>query len=333
VSRAGDELLAVISARQKLPWQAFREAFDVLHARALHTGSAVDDAAGYVRIRSVRLLSELGHAEVLPWGGSTAFCAAPTVLAALPLTGLPVACLCGSRGLRAAADLRVAASSFGGRVRVITRSQPFSGGYAPSAIHLEATDAQLLGEVARRAEIEFVADPPAWQMLQYSGSAADYEHRLQWSSDPDPAWPQKDFDPDTLMFRSSDSGDADRLSSFHDPVTRRQIHRLWRSGRAATIDRDWGRWLYLRDLGASVLRFDETGQTLTVPATVPLPPLLGRALALCSGLAPARRPSREHADPQVDVYRGIGASVAELLAEKLGTDLAGQNLEERTPHA
>ena len=87
MSRAGDELLAVISARQRLPWQAFREAFDVLHARALHTGSGVDDTAGYVRIRSVRLLSELSHAEVLPWGGSTAICAAPTVLAALPLTG------------------------------------------------------------------------------------------------------------------------------------------------------------------------------------------------------------------------------------------------------
>jgi hypothetical protein len=82
-----------------------------------------------------------------------------------------------------------------------------------------------------------------------------------------------------------------------------------------------------------VLRFDEAGQTLIVPATVPLPPLLGRALALCSGLAPARRPSLEHPALQVDVYGGIGAAVAELLAEKLGTDPAAQNREERTRHA
>lgn len=333
MSRAGDELLAVISARQRLPWQSFREAFDVLHARALHTGSGVDDAAGYVRTRSIRLLSELGHAETLPYGASAAICVAPTVLAALPLVGLPLACLCGSRSLRAAADLRAAAGSFGDRVRVITRSQPFSGGYAPAAIHLEATEAELLSEVAKRAEIEYVATPPAWQMLEYSGSAAEYEQQLQWNSDPDPAWPRKDFDPGSLTFRPGGAGAADRLSSFQDPVTRRQIHRLWRSGRATTIDRDWGRWLYLRDLGRSVLRFDELRQTLTVPATAPLPPLLGRALALCSGLAPARQPNPDDAALHMDVYGSVGVAVAELLAEKLGTNIAGQSLQERTPHA
>ncbi|HEU6445185.1 MAG TPA: hypothetical protein VFL61_09025 [Gaiellaceae bacterium] len=329
MSRAGDELLAVISARQRLPWQAFREAFDVLHARALHTGSGVDDAAGYVRTRSIRLLSELSHAEVLPYGGSTAICAAPTVLAALPLAGLPLACLCGSRSLRAAAYLREAASGFSDCVRVITRGQPFSGGYVPAAIHLEATDPELLEEVARRAEIEFVADPPAWQMLQHSGSVAEYEEQLQWNSDPDPAWPRKDFDPDALMFRSNDSRAGDRLSSFQDPLTRRQIHRLWRSGRAATIDRDWGRWLHLKDLGRSVVRFEEAGQALSVPATVPFPPLLGRALALCSGLAPARGPSPENPSLQIDVYRGVGAAAAELLAEKLGANIADARSERR----
>jgi hypothetical protein len=325
VSRAGDELLAVISARQKLPWQAFREAFDVLHARALHTGSGIDDGVGYVRTRSVRLLSELAHAEVLPYGGSTAICAAPTVLAALPLAGLPLACLCGSRSLRAAADLREATSGLGDRVRVITSSQPFSGGYVPAAIHLEATNPELLAEVARRAEIEFVANPPAWQMLQHSGSVAEYAEQLQWNSDPDPAWPRKDFDPDTLMFRTNDSGGGDRLSSFQDPLTRRQIHRVWRSGRAATIDRDWGRWLHLKDLGRSVLRFDEAGQTLSVPATVPFPAFLGRALALCSGLAPARGSSPKSPSLQVDVYRGVGAAAAEILAAKLGVSLADRD--------
>ena len=329
MSRAGDELLAVISARQKLPWQSFREAFDVLHTRALHTGSGIDDGAGYIRIRSMRLLSELGHAEILGYGGSTAICAAPTVLAALPLPGLPVACLCGSRNLRAAADLREAASSFGSSVRVITRSQPFSGGYAPAAIHIEATEAGLLGEAAERADIPFVDVPPAWQILQYSGSSAEYEAQLQWNADADPVWPRKDFDPETLTFRPRDSRTGDRLSSFQDPVTRRQIHRLWRSGQPATVDRDWGRWLYLKDLRDPVMRFDGAAQTLSVPATVPLPALLGRALALCTGLAPARRPSPADGSLQVDVYGGVGLAAAELLASKLNVNVAGIEDEER----
>jgi hypothetical protein len=205
-------------------------------------------------------------------------------------------------------------------VRVITRNQPFSGGYAPTAIHLEATDAELLGEVARRSGIEFVAEPPAWQMLQCSGSIAEYEEHLEWNADPDPAWPRKDFDPDALTFRIAPRT-GDRLSSFQDPQTRRQIHRLWRSGRAATIDRDWGRWLHLKDLGRSILRFDEAGQALSAPATVPFPPLLGRALALCSGFAPARGSSPENPALQVDVYGGVGAAPVELLAEKLGSDI------------
>jgi hypothetical protein len=329
VSRAGDELLAVISARQKLPWQAFREAFDALHTRALHTGSGIDDGAGYIRIRSMRLLSELGHAEILGYGGSTAICAAPTVLAALPLPGLPVACLCGSRNLRAAADLREAASNFGSSVRVITRSQPFSGGYAPAAIHIEATEAGLLGEAAKRADIPFVDVPPAWQILQYSGSSAEYEAQLQWNSDADPVWPRKDFDPETLTFRPRDSRTGGRLSSFQDPVTRRQIHRLWRSGQAATVGRDWGRWLYLKDLGHPVMHFDGAAQTLSVPTTVPLPALLGRALALCTGLAPARRPSPVGGSAQVDVYGGVGLAAAELLASTLNVNIAGIEHEER----
>jgi hypothetical protein len=243
-----------------------------------------------------------------------------------------LACLCGSRSLLAAADLRAAASTFGGSVRVITLSQPFSGGYAPAAIHLEATETGLLSEAAKRAEIPFVDVPPAWQILHYSGSSAEYEAQLQWNSDADPVWSRRDFDPETLTFSPRNSRSGDRLSSFQDPITRRQIHRLWRSGQAATVDRDWGRWLYLKNIGHHpVMRFDGAAQTLSVPATVPLPALLGRALALCTGLAPARRPNLEGASLQVDVYGGVGLAAAELLATKLDMDVAG--IEEEQPHA
>jgi hypothetical protein len=332
VSRAGDELLAVVSARQKLPWQAFREAFDVLHTRALHTGSGIDDAPGYIRIRSMRLLSELGHVEILPYGGSTAVCAAPTVLAVMPLPGLPVACLCGSRSLSAAAELREAAVSFGDRARVSLQMQPFSGGYAPAAIHVEATETELLREIANRANVAFVASPAA-QILQYSASAAEYEAQLQWNSDPDPAWPRRDFDPAALVFRPAEAATGNRLSSFQDPLTRRQIHRLWRSGQAATIDRDWSRWLYLKDVDRVVLRFDDAAQTVAVPATVPLPALLGRALALSSGFAPARDASSNAQIQHVDVYRNIGRAAAEMIAAKLGTTLMGIETGERFSHA
>lgn len=317
VSR-GDELLAVISARKRLSWRFFRDAFDTLHADALRTGTAVDSSAASARVRTTRLLSELGHVEVLPHAGSATICAAPSILARLPQVGLPRACLCGARSLHTTAELRNVAARFGKRLRVLVRKQPFSGGYAPDAIELEATDVASLEEAATLAGVEFALAPPAWQLLGYSGSLAEYDAALDWNAEADPAWPRKDFDANTMTFRFGSVLTESRLSVFQDPVTRRQIHRLWRSRRAATVDRDWGRWLHLRDLGRSVIRFSEARQELSVPVTVPLPALLGRSMALCTGLAPTRRGTGNAPRVPVDVYQGVGAAAAALLATKLG---------------
>ena len=318
MSRAGDELLAVISARQRLTWRTFRDTFDVLHSHALRTHDGVAEPTGYVRQRSLRLLAELGHAELLPFGGAAAVCAAPTVLGVLPLAGLPVATLCGSRSTAGAAALREACSPFGDDARVITTRQPYCGGYAASAIQIEATDPAVLAAIAEAIGIRFAATPPAWALLHASAGVAEYELQLQWNTDPDPQWPRKDFNPGSLTFGFKERAAPERFSSFQDPVTHRQLHRIWRGPRVATADRDWGRWLHLRDIGAPVLRFDKDGQTLVVPATVPLPTLLGRSLALFSGLAPARKPDPQDPALLIDAYGGVVAEAAELLAEKLG---------------
>lgn len=326
MSSVGDRLLAVVSARQRLTWEAFRQAFDVLHARALHAGVGIGEAVPYVRLKSLRLLSELAHSEIPPYGTSTAVSAAPSVLARLPVSGLPTATLCGSRGSGTVAALRAACSELGDGARVVTLSQPFSGGYAPTAVRVEATDEPLLERVATTAGIRFAAYPPAWAILRYSASLADYDAQLVWTSDPDPAWPRKDFDAATLTFGFEHIESAARLSSFQDPLTRRQIHRLWRNGLATTVDRSWGRWLYLRDIEAQVLRFDRRRQTATVPATVPLPGLLGRSLALFSGLSPHQGSQSRGAEPSADYYGAVPLEAAEVLAAKLQQPL----LEEAT---
>jgi hypothetical protein len=333
VSRAGDELLAVISARQRLTWRTFRETFDVLHSHALRTHSGVAEATGFVRQRSLRLMAELGHVELLPFGGAAAVCAAPTVLGLLPLAGLPVASLCGSRSTAAAAALREACSPFGEDARVLITKQPYCGGYAASAIQIEATDPAVLARVAEALGMHFAATPPAWELLRASAGVADYELKLQWNADPDPQWPRKDFNPGSLAFGFQERGEPERFSSFQDPITHRQLHRIWRGQRSATADRDWGRWLHLRDLDASVLRFDKDAQILAVPATVPLPTLLGRALTLFSGLAPARKPDPQNPALLIDVYAGVVAEAADLLAEKLGQPAFSDQSGERNPHA
>jgi len=215
---------------------------------------------------------------------------------------------------------------FGHDARVIVVSQPHSGGYAPSVVRIEATDEALLERVAERAGIHLAADPPAWRLLRYSASIEDYEASLDWSSEPEPGWPRKDFAADSLTFRFVSIAGQARLSSFKSPVTHRKIYRIWRNGRAAIVDRDWGRWLYLKYAGAAALLFDSNAQCMAIPATVPLPGLLGRALTLFSGLVPFRRPHPAEAGLSVYVYSGVSPEAAKWFASKLGQEPSLINL-------
>lgn len=321
MSRPGDELLAVISARQRLPWRTFRNAFDVLHSRALASGSAVDEPVGTIRMRSLRLFSELAHAELPPFEMSTTIAAAPTVLACLPRTGLPRALLCGSRDIITAAAIREACSSFGQDATVLTLNQPYSGGYAPAMIAVETTDWEVVQRVAERSRVQFVECPPAWTILRASATLDEYESSLAWTTDPDPLWLRKDFNDLSLSFNLEQDEHSLHLSSFMDPVAHRQIHRIWHDGVVATVDRDWGRWLFLNMRSLFIVDFDSEAQIVCIPSTVPLPRLLARSLTLFSGFAPHRRMHPDNPRLQIDVYRGIPREAAELLALKLGQKL------------
>jgi hypothetical protein len=321
VSNTGDQLLMLVSARRRLTWDAFRRSFDVLHAQALRAGTGVEDSVPYVRQKSLRFLSELAHCELPPFGGGTAVCVAPTVLARLPAAGLPVATLCGSRSAGTAAVLRSACSRFGSEARVLTVTQRTAGGYAPSPLRVEVTDEQLLEDVAAAAGLQFARVPPAWALLQFSASVADYEAGLGWTSDPDPVWPRRDFDATSFTFRLEPNEGRYRLSSFRDPRTSRYIHRFWRDGAAATVDRTWGRWLYLKAMNVQALRIDPQLQAVTVPATVPLPGLLARALALFSGLAPHQSSDPERPEITTDSYTNVSLEATAMLAEKLSQQL------------
>jgi hypothetical protein len=279
------------------------------------------DSVAHVRQKTLRLLSELAHCELPPYGSGAAVCIAPTVLARVPIVGLPAAVLCGSRGSGTAAALSSACSQFGNDVRVISVSQRAAGGYAPSAVRVEVSDERLLEEIAAAVHIRYASYPPAWALLHYSAALSDYEAQLAWTSDPDPVWPRKDFDTTSLTFRAEHSDSRVRLSAFRDPLTHRQVHRLWRGGVAATVDRHWGRWLYLHHSDVQALSFDPHVQAVEAPATVPLPILLGRALALFSGLAPQQAWNHQRPAMMVDRYTNVSCEAAEVLAAKLGQPL------------
>jgi hypothetical protein len=321
MSRVGDELLAVVSARKQMSWRAFREAFDVLHSRALKARDGINEPVAFVRRRSLRLLADLGHCEFAQTGSTITVCASPSVLARLPLAGLPAAVVCGSRSFESFECLRDACAHFGREARIFQTRQTQSGGYVPSVITVEVDYEAMLHDVAAEVGIRLAGYSPAWRLLRYSGSVAQYEATLDWNEEPDPSWPRRDFSYSTMTFGINHDGRQRRLSSFQDPITQRQIHRLWQDGRVATVERDWGRWMYLRDVGTAAVLFDTSKQRLAIPSTAPLPGILARAISLFSGLAPIRRSGVANQTRAVDVYSRVSNAAAQLLAVKLGQTL------------
>ncbi len=324
--RAADELLAVLSARRKLSWHAWRRAFDVLHANAAKDGAAIDEPITFLRYRTLRMFQELAHCDFSEDVASRVCYAAPSLVVSIPTAGMPRALLCGSRGTRAASILREARMHFRADAWPIVQKQPYCGGYAPSALILEATEIDVLSRIAERCSVPFVSQPPAWSLLSSAKGLEDYEAALSWKKDQDPAWPRKDFSETSLVYgQALGNSEHSRLSTYSDPRTTRTIYLLRRPEGLAAVDRHWGRWLYLADVGRNVLHYDGKHQLLAVPTSVPLPAILARSLALLSGLAPSRI-TQADVERNLDIYCCVPRKCAEVLAEKLRQVLVDSEL-------
>ena len=315
--RAADELLAVLSARRILSWHAWRRAFDVLHSNATKNGTAIDEPITFLRYRTLRMFQELAHCDFGEEVATRVCYAAPSLLISIPSAGMPRSLLCGSRGTRAANILKEARGHFRADAWPIVLRQPYCGGYAPSALLLEATEIDVLSRIAEQCSVQFIAQPPAWSMLSCAKGLDDYEATLSWKKDSDPAWPRKDFSEISLAYgQVLATNTQSRLSSYSDPRTTRTLYFLRRSEGLAAVDRHWGRWLYLADAGMNILRYDDKRQLFGVPTSVPLPPILARSLVLLSGLAPSRA-AHSNGAPNLDIYCSVPRKCAEVLARKL----------------
>jgi hypothetical protein len=97
---------------------------------------------------------------------------------------------------------------------------------------------------------------------------------------------------------------------------------MWDSDKCAEIDVDWGRYLALHRAGFNVLYFDSTKHLLATPKSLPLPRLLARSVALCSGSSP--RPLTSSSDGRLTnfvVYDLVPRCLADLVAAKLEQEL------------
>jgi hypothetical protein len=328
----GDRLLFVLSARREIGWSAFKKAFDDLYAKRLERyGHTNGEPPRFERFRAALLLSALGHCDMVRRGSIRLF-AAPAILAALPLPGLPQAIVCGARSPETFAVARKACISLGQPVRLEIKTQDNRTMFAPACIRVEGESCAILDRLAREMGIPYLSTPPAWRFAALSGSLEEYLTLLQWSPESEVAWEREDFRPQALGFAiPGEACGGLRLTRYYDPVHLRFVYRLWKGKLSAEIDPSWGRYAVLQATGTGVMLYDAAAGVAAVPRGAPLPVLLARALTLCSGYAPrfVPRAAVRGGSPErygFELYDSVPPDVFASIASKVGQEALVQPL-------
>lgn len=324
-----DRLLYVLSARGEIAWQTFKEVFEALFLRLAGTTiSGVRDLR-FRRFQTRRALDALGHCDFSFNAGRGRVSVGPPVLARLPKSGLPEAVLAGSRSPQTVSSLRKVAKEHDALVSVESQENLV---LIPRRVSVQAATVEAMREIATELGIEFTETPSSWALLHASSSLDGEMMACQWLDESNLNWLRKDFDPGALKFTSKESpAEPARLLRYTDPKRQTRRHYLCQGGKRALIEPEWGCYAVLHAFDLHVLAYDRRQFLMAVPASAPLPALLARSLALCSGLAPTflpahRMPWQGPERRGFDVYRLIPRQIAEEVATKLGQALTLQEI-------
>lgn len=326
-----EQLLYVVSALREMSWPVFKRNFDLLQEKS--ASAPRDDEMGGASInlrrwQAARTLDALGHCDLMFDDKGDSVCVTPTLLARLPLAGPPQAVLCGPRSSETIAQIHSACEKNSARLTLQVAPQGKGQDFTPARVHLTGESVGDLEEAARSLGICFVHEPPAWVLLKMSGTLDDYLASRTWRAGELNWQRRRDFDWRRLQFRfEQQKQDKVRLTYYQEKY--QHEYWLWKGEKRARVERDWGRYAVLHHAGVNVLIYDERHRLLMVPASVPLPRLLARALTLCSGFAAPFVSVERVANPRhvawrspeqhgFNIYRGISAKIAEEVAKKLG---------------
>lgn len=326
MSEVNDFLLYSLSSRREVNWPSFKRLFNSLYSRY----KPVDEAAGTIigrQWRAIRQLEALGHSDLFFGDGAGRVFVSPSLLAQLPVRGLPRAILCGCRGPQTVDTMRDARRKYGGSVSVRVEEQVTTDLFAPRRILLEVDDPELIGEFAGLLGVGYSDSPPSWAIVEFPPTLQAYVQSREWQAAPEINWDRLDFDLEDLSFsRHPETKSKSRLSRYIDPIRGISRYYLWNEGMRASIDLDWGRYAVVSSNNLQILTYDRSRLLLAVPSKMPLPRPFARGLTLCSGYVPMRvkqQPSWNERgfSAGFEVYRSIHPLLAEKVAIKLGQAL------------
>jgi len=277
--------------------------------------------------QTIRILDSLGYCEFDFDKRSVYMCRPSLVL--MPSFGLPKALLAGARTPNLVQKLKAAVNDRRNKAKMEYKQHSVNNAAIPAAICIEATDKAVIQDIAEQSGISCdVTSPAAWRIADMSEVIIGVKNSLHFASRVEPEWSKRTFNFERLVFTGYAGKESDMfLTEYLNPVTKQYYHWIWKDGKAAITDRDWGRYLALEYSESNILVFDEKQFRLAVPVTVPLPCLLSRAAALSSGMPPSTvfscstKTGGIPASHPMQVYSNVTPDIAKLIADKLNQKL------------
>ena len=277
--------------------------------------------------QTIRILDSLGYCEFDFDKRSVYMCRPSLVL--IPSFGLPKALLAGARTPNLVQKLKRAVNDRRNKAKMKYKQHSVNNAAIPATICIEATDKAVIQDIAEQSGISCdVTSPAGWRIADLSETIVGVKNSLHFASRVEPEWSKRTFNFERLVFTGYAGKESDMLlTEYIHPFTKQYYHWIWKDGKAAHTDRDWGRYLALECSESNILMFDEKQFRLAVPVTVPLPCLLSRAAALCSGIPPSTvfscstKTGGVPAGHPMQVYSSVTPEIAKLIASKLNQKL------------
>lgn len=294
-----------LSARRAGSWQQFRAAVEELHVTADKrlgdsddSQRSVDGLPNYRRLQFA--LQQLAHVEFFAAGCEDGWRVAPPVLAIVPEADKWIGILCGAR-LPILID-RVKRTAVGAELMCLPQAD------APDLLYLAAASPQDLKQSASAAGIHAQVAPT--EAMLSAIPCVDQWTQYQAIEPPvGGGWEISRFSVSQLGWKPSSREETEQCKCglFRFSYLYQREYVLYRKGSAFRVPVQLGKFIVLkhRRRKRGIFRYDQERRRLSVIPICHPPPLVERALVLCSGRMP-------QIDPETSLlsYDGISREIA-----------------------
>lgn len=140
-------------------------------------------------------------------------------------------------------------------------------------------------------------------------------------------WGRYIFNPVTFNFEINNNTNFDRtfvLTEYKLDYNLNQ--KLWISNHCYNVDKNWGRYLILREKNINVFLYHLDNKKLAIPVKLPLPFILAKAIIMLSGEIPQMK-DIAHLNKNIlyFIFNNIPELIAENISNKLGQKLIKKN--------